>query len=138
MCLDLKLQDSSSEVEVKRMLCRQRDHMERTVNELRAKLSKSAEDHEKVYVRIMKVKERGDLIFSFFLFGESGVIVPPTTARQENVSLITEINELRKELDAEKSLVKHYRSQVSVLKKTSKPLPELSSSNRDSRLDVIA
>lgn len=50
------MQDSSSEVEVKRMLCRQREHMERTVNELRAKLAKSAEDHEKVYVRIMKVK----------------------------------------------------------------------------------
>lgn len=55
--LDLKVQDSSSEVEVKRMLCRQREHMERTVNELRAKLAKSAEDHEKVYVRIMKVKK---------------------------------------------------------------------------------
>lgn len=54
--LDLKVEDSSSEVEVKRMLCRQREHMERTVNELRAKLAKSAEDHEKVYVRIMKVK----------------------------------------------------------------------------------
>lgn len=49
---------------------------------------------------------------------------------QENVSLITEINELRKELDAERSLVKHYRSQVSVLKKTSKPRPDLVSSDR--------
>lgn len=60
--MDLKLQESSSDVEVKRMLCRQREHMERTVNELRAKLAKSAEDHEKVYVRIMKVK-KGDIIF---------------------------------------------------------------------------
>lgn len=70
--LDLKLQDSSSEVEVKRMLCRQREHMERTVNELRAKLAKSAEDHERVYVRIMKVKKKkGNVKF----LQESGVIV---------------------------------------------------------------
>lgn len=52
------------------------------------------------------------------------------TALQENVSLITEINELRKELDAERSLAKHYRSQVSVLKKTSKPRPDLVSGDR--------
>lgn len=59
------------------------------------------------------------------------------SAPQENVSLITEINELRKELDMEKSLVKHYRSQVSVLKKTSKPRPDLFSTDRDSRQDVL-
>lgn len=56
MRLMWKVEEASSEVEVKRMLCRQRDHMDKTVGELRAKLAKAAEDHEKVYVRIMKVK----------------------------------------------------------------------------------
>ncbi|XP_041639690.1 cilia- and flagella-associated protein 57 [Cheilinus undulatus] len=48
----------------------QHEHLENTVRSLRTRLAKSAEDHERVYFKIMK----------------------------ENVTLITEINELRNEL----------------------------------------
>lgn len=59
---DLKVETISGEGDIKRMLCRQREHMEKTVSDLRTKLAKSAEEHEKAYVRIMKVKQKDFLI----------------------------------------------------------------------------
>lgn len=59
---DLKVETISGEGDIKRMLCRQREHMEKTVSDLRTKLAKSAEEHEKAYVRIMKVKQNDFLI----------------------------------------------------------------------------
>ncbi|XP_029007881.1 cilia- and flagella-associated protein 57 [Betta splendens] len=67
-----------------------RDHLERTVNTLKIRLTKSAEEHEEVYVRIMK----------------------------ENVSLITEINDLRKELRLLRTQLKEYKAQLATVKKT--------------------
>uniref|UniRef100_A0A3Q3NES5 Cilia and flagella associated protein 57 n=1 Tax=Mastacembelus armatus TaxID=205130 RepID=A0A3Q3NES5_9TELE len=75
--------------------CQQRDQLERTVNNLKMKLAKSAEEHEKVYVKIMK----------------------------ENVTLITEINELRKELHVVRTQVKDYKGQLSTFKKSNKLRP---------------
>eukprot|EP00066_Takifugu_rubripes_P026110 XP_011615376.1 PREDICTED: LOW QUALITY PROTEIN: cilia- and flagella-associated protein 57 [Takifugu rubripes] len=65
-----RVEKSSMDEDVKQILCRHREHLEKTVSSLKMKLAKSAEEHDKVYVKLMK----------------------------ENVTLITEINELRKEL----------------------------------------
>lgn len=42
--------------DVKQILCRHREHLEKTVSSLKVKLAKSAEEHEQVYVKLMKVK----------------------------------------------------------------------------------
>lgn len=42
---------------------------------------------------------------------------------QENVTLITEINELRKELHSLRSQVKEYKAQLAMLKKSNRPRP---------------
>lgn len=80
--------------DVKQILCRHREHLEKTVSSLKMKLAKSAEEHDKVYVKLMKVKWGGG--------GGGGclvqVSVDSSSSLQENVTLITEINELRKEL----------------------------------------
>lgn len=60
MCVGCKVEKSSADEDIKRMLCRQRDHLEKTVSGLKARMAKAAEEHEKVYVKIMKVK-RGTL-----------------------------------------------------------------------------
>ncbi|KAK1901361.1 Cilia- and flagella-associated protein 57 [Dissostichus eleginoides] len=89
------VEQSGVEEEIQRAFCRQRDHLEKTVNGLKTRLAKSAEQHEQVYVKIMK----------------------------ENVGLITEINELRKELLLQRTQVKDYKSQLSVLKKSKRLRP---------------
>lgn len=57
MCVSvLKAEKSSADEDIKRVLCRQRDHLEKTVGGMKARMAKAAEEHEKVYVKIMKVK----------------------------------------------------------------------------------
>ncbi|XP_044067286.1 cilia- and flagella-associated protein 57 isoform X2 [Siniperca chuatsi] len=89
------VEKSSVDEDIQRAFCRQRDHLERTVNSLKTRLAKSAEEHEKVYVKIMK----------------------------ENVTLITEINELRKELRLVRTQVKDYKAQLATFKKSNKSRP---------------
>uniref|UniRef100_A0A3Q3J5F7 Cilia and flagella associated protein 57 n=1 Tax=Monopterus albus TaxID=43700 RepID=A0A3Q3J5F7_MONAL len=105
-----EVEKSSVDEDIQRVFCRQRDHLERTVNSLKMKLAKSAEEHEKVYVRIMK----------------------------ENVTLITEINELRKELFALKTQIKDYKAQLATFKKSNKSRPssEPSSTQKAKHEDV--
>ncbi|KAF0035418.1 hypothetical protein F2P81_013176 [Scophthalmus maximus] len=81
--------------DVQAAVCRQRDHLERTVHSLRTSLAKSADAHEKVYVRIMK----------------------------ENVTLITEINELRKELCLARTQVKDCKAQLATYKRSNQSRP---------------
>ncbi|GLD61367.1 cilia- and flagella-associated protein 57 [Lates japonicus] len=87
----------SVDEDIQRASCRQSDHLERTVNSLKMRLAKSTEEHEKVYIQIMK----------------------------ENVTLITEINELRKELRLVKTQVKDYKAQLATGKKFNKSCPNL-------------
>uniref|UniRef100_A0A673AT46 Cilia and flagella associated protein 57 n=1 Tax=Sphaeramia orbicularis TaxID=375764 RepID=A0A673AT46_9TELE len=81
--------------EIQEAFCRQREHLEKTVTSLKTRLEKSAEEHEKTYVKIMK----------------------------ENVTLITEINELRKELRSVRSQAKEYKAQLIVSKKSRQSRP---------------
>lgn len=55
-CAVSKVEKSSVDEDIQRAFCRQRDHLERTVNSLKSRLAKSAEEHERVYVKIMKVR----------------------------------------------------------------------------------
>ncbi|XP_054473374.1 cilia- and flagella-associated protein 57 [Anoplopoma fimbria] len=87
---------SSVDEDIQRAFCRQRDYQEKTVNGLKTRLAKSTEEHEKVYVKVMK--EKG--------------------------ALITEINELRKELYLARAQVKDYTAQLAVLKKSNKTRPK--------------
>ncbi|XP_036955576.1 cilia- and flagella-associated protein 57 isoform X1 [Acanthopagrus latus] len=87
--------ESSVDEDIQRAFCRQRDLLERTVNSLKMRLAKSAEEHDRVYVKIMK----------------------------ENVTLISEINELRKELLSERTRVKEYKAQLAAIKKSNKSRP---------------
>lgn len=48
--------------DIQRAFCRQRDHLERTVNSLRMRLAKSAEEHDRVYVKIMKASQKAKKI----------------------------------------------------------------------------
>ncbi|XP_070706449.1 cilia- and flagella-associated protein 57 [Pempheris klunzingeri] len=86
---------SSADEDIQKALCRQRDHLERTVSSLKTRLAKSAEEHDKVYVKIMK----------------------------ENVTLITEINDLRKELHLVRTQVKEHKAQLAAFKKSNKSRP---------------
>ncbi|XP_039971838.1 cilia- and flagella-associated protein 57 isoform X1 [Xiphias gladius] len=86
---------SSVDDDIQRAFCLQRDHLERTVNSLKMRLAKSAEEHEKVYVKIMK----------------------------ENVALITEINELRKELRLVRTQAKDYKAQLATYKTSNRSRP---------------
>lgn len=47
--------------DIKQVLCRHRENLEKTVSSLKMKLARSAEEHDKVYVKLMKVKEDGFL-----------------------------------------------------------------------------
>ncbi|KAM4741198.1 cilia- and flagella-associated protein 57 [Anableps anableps] len=87
---------SSAVDDVQKTLCYQCHQLETTVNSLQVKLAKSAKEHEEVYIKIMK----------------------------ENVSLITEINELRKELHSVRTTAKDYKVQLDFLKSCSKGGPK--------------
>ncbi|XP_062258094.1 cilia- and flagella-associated protein 57-like [Platichthys flesus] len=73
-----------------RAVYRQRDCFERTINSLKVKLAKSAEEHQKIYTRINK----------------------------ENVSMIKEINELHTELRFLRTQVKDGKAQLALIKKS--------------------
>lgn len=51
-----KVEKNIVDEDIHRAFCRQRDHLEKTVNNLKTRLAKSAEEHEKIYVKIMKVR----------------------------------------------------------------------------------
>ncbi|XP_049894725.1 cilia- and flagella-associated protein 57 isoform X1 [Epinephelus moara] len=90
-----RVEKSSINEHTERAFSRQPDDLQRTVNTLRTRLARSAEEHDKAYVKIMK----------------------------ENVTLITEINELRKELHLVKTQVKDYKAQLATFKKSNKSHP---------------
>ncbi|XP_029362497.1 cilia- and flagella-associated protein 57-like isoform X1 [Echeneis naucrates] len=96
-----QVKKSSVDEDVLRAFCHQRDHLERTVNSLKERLAKSTEQHEKAYVKIMKVKNN----------------------RKENVTLITEINELQKELRLVRTQLKEYKAQLAKYKQSNKSRP---------------
>ncbi|XP_075995968.1 cilia- and flagella-associated protein 57 [Genypterus blacodes] len=72
------MEQVSEDADSQRALCRQQEHQEKTIATLKIKLAKASEEHESSYVSIMK----------------------------ENVSLVTEVNALRKELQLVRSQLK--------------------------------
>uniref|UniRef100_A0A3Q4HXN8 Cilia and flagella associated protein 57 n=1 Tax=Neolamprologus brichardi TaxID=32507 RepID=A0A3Q4HXN8_NEOBR len=92
-----RVERTNADDTVQKALRHQCDRQERTVNGLKMRLVKSAEEHEKVYTKIMK----------------------------ENMTLIAEINELRKELHLARTQAKDVRAQVALLKKPKKSQPIL-------------
>ncbi|XP_037831258.1 cilia- and flagella-associated protein 57 isoform X3 [Kryptolebias marmoratus] len=76
-------------------LCYHREQLEKTISSLKMKLAKSADEHQKMYDKIMK----------------------------ENMSLITEINELRKELQSVRTRAKDPKAQL-LFSPTSRPISE--------------
>ncbi|KAM9859970.1 cilia- and flagella-associated protein 57 [Aulostomus maculatus] len=90
-----RVERSSMDENIQQVFQRQRDHHAKTVASLKARLATCAEEHEKTYVKIMK----------------------------ENVTLITEINELRKELCQVRTQVKDYKAQVAMVNKSNKSRP---------------
>ncbi|KAG7229689.1 hypothetical protein INR49_012736, partial [Caranx melampygus] len=89
------VEKSSVDEEEQSAFCRQREQLEKTVSSLRMRLTKSTEEHEKAYFKIMK----------------------------DNSTLITEINELRKELHSVRNQVKDYKAQLAMYQKTKKARP---------------
>ncbi|XP_019942091.1 cilia- and flagella-associated protein 57 [Paralichthys olivaceus] len=80
------VEKSGVDQDVQRVFCRQLDHLERTINSLKMRLTKSAEEKEKIL--------------------------------KGNISLITEINELRKELSLMRTEVKNYKAQLTLYKRS--------------------
>ncbi|KAK7907414.1 hypothetical protein WMY93_016026 [Mugilogobius chulae] len=97
---------SSFEEEIQQVFGLHRGHLERTVASLKQRLVKSAEEHEKTYTKLMK----------------------------ENVSLIGEINELRKELIISKSKAKTIRA---IRKKSSRSRPSTGGQDKPSCEDSL-
>ncbi|XP_022054738.2 cilia- and flagella-associated protein 57 [Acanthochromis polyacanthus] len=91
-----EVEKSRLDDDIQKAFRNQRDHLEKTVASLKRRLALSAEEHDKVYVKIMK----------------------------ENVTLITEINELRKELHLLRTQIKDYKAQLTNVKKKSHPNSE--------------
>ncbi|XP_034429199.1 cilia- and flagella-associated protein 57-like [Hippoglossus hippoglossus] len=81
---------SNVDRDAQRAVYRQRDCLERTINSLRMRLAKSAEEHQKIYTRINK----------------------------DNVSMIKEINELHIELCLLRTQVKDGKAQLALNKKS--------------------
>lgn len=54
--------ESSVDEDIQRAFCRQRDLLERTVNSLKMRLAKSAEEHDRVYVKIMKASQKAEFV----------------------------------------------------------------------------
>ncbi|KAL3977716.1 pleckstrin-like domain containing family A member 3 [Sarotherodon galilaeus] len=92
-----RVERTNADDTVQKALRHQCDRQERTVNGLKMRLVKSAEEHEKVYAKIMK----------------------------ENMTLIAEINELRKELHLARTQAKDVKAQLALLKKPKKSQPIL-------------
>lgn len=63
MCV-WKVEKSSVDEDIKQVLSRHRENLEKTVSSLKMKLARSAEEHDQVYVKLMKVQERRSLCFS--------------------------------------------------------------------------
>ncbi|KAM3621734.1 uncharacterized protein V6R79_015290 [Siganus canaliculatus] len=76
-------------------VCGQRDHLERTVNCLNRRLAKSAEEHNRVFGKMMK----------------------------ENVTLIAEINELRVELRSVTAELQECKAELATTNNPKKPAP---------------
>uniref|UniRef100_A0A669EUX5 Cilia and flagella associated protein 57 n=1 Tax=Oreochromis niloticus TaxID=8128 RepID=A0A669EUX5_ORENI len=92
-----RVERTNADDTVQKAVRHQCDRQERTVNGLKMRLVKSAEEHEKVYAKIMK----------------------------ENMTLIAEINELRKELHLARTQAKDVKAQLALLKKPKKSQPIL-------------
>lgn len=60
MCAFSKVEKSSVNEHTERAFSRQPDDLQRTVNTLRTRLARSAEEHDKAYVKIMKVNSTTD------------------------------------------------------------------------------
>ncbi|XP_030585789.1 cilia- and flagella-associated protein 57 [Archocentrus centrarchus] len=90
-----RVERSSANDPIQKALCHQCDQQEKTVNGLRMRLAKTADDHERIYIKIMK----------------------------ENVTLIAELNELRKELHLARTQAKDYKAHLAHLKKPKKSKP---------------
>jgi hypothetical protein len=84
--------------DIQKEYARQRDHLEKTVNSLKYKLSKDSEIHKNDNIRIMQVmiNRKMKLLLKEFLLV---FIFNP----KENVTLIKEVNDLRKELKTSRS-----------------------------------
>ncbi|XP_008291735.1 WD repeat-containing protein 65 [Stegastes partitus] len=104
-----EVEKSSLDDDIQKTFRKHCDHLEETITSLKNKLALSAEEHEKVYVKIMK----------------------------ENMTLITEINELRKELHLLRTQVKDYKVQLAALKKKkSHPNPEEGAPKEPKQKDI--
>ncbi|XP_068567972.1 cilia- and flagella-associated protein 57 isoform X2 [Cebidichthys violaceus] len=91
-----EVKKSGGDEDVRSALVRQRDHQEKTVNGLKTRLARSAEEHERAYVKIMK--EKG--------------------------TLISEINELRKELHAARTRLRDQAAQLAALNRSDGSRPK--------------
>lgn len=58
VCVVQKVETNSMDEDIRHILSRHREHLEKTVSSLKLKLAKSAEEHDKVYVKLTKVKQR--------------------------------------------------------------------------------
>jgi chromosome segregation ATPase len=88
---------ASVDADIQKEYSRQREHLERSVASLRKKLSKDTEIHRADNVRIM----------------------------QENVTLIKEINDLRRELKISRTKIHDYEAQLGVNKNKPGNLPDV-------------
>ncbi|CAF1577824.1 unnamed protein product [Adineta steineri] len=83
-------EDASIDQDITKEYARQRDHLERTVRSLKAKVDKDSERHKTENIRIM----------------------------QENVTLIKEINDLRRELKASRVKLQDLQTAMGISRKT--------------------
>ncbi|CAM9343742.1 unnamed protein product [Lampetra planeri] len=102
-------EDESNMEEIQKAFRLQRGLLEKTIASLKTRLAQSAEEHQKIYVKLMK----------------------------ENGTQMTEINGLRRELHQVRSQVKDYKAQLATVKKSSKCLPYSEEGHRPEPSDTV-
>uniref|UniRef100_A0A667XCB5 Cilia and flagella associated protein 57 n=1 Tax=Myripristis murdjan TaxID=586833 RepID=A0A667XCB5_9TELE len=102
---DVDVETAREDAAIQREFGQQREYLEKSIAALKLKLDEATTDHEKQKTKILK----------------------------ENVLLITEINELRKELETAKTHIHSYQTRLALSNKSSKPEKSKKQSPADCR-----
>jgi hypothetical protein len=129
--ISFQTETASVDADIQKEYARQREHLERSVASLRKKLSKDTEIHRADNVRIMQVY---DHILGVY------ITVANNDLSQENVSLIKEINDLRRELKITRTQEHDLEAALSHLRKNtgqnaSEAVAQIASTNKNAILE---
>lgn len=110
---NFKSEAANVDQDIQKEYARQRDHLEKTVNSLKLKLSKDSEIHKSDNIRIMQVNNNKKKI-KIFIFLNLRIFFK---IYKENVTLIKEVNDLRRELKISRSRIQDLEVALGISRK---------------------